>query len=252
MELELIKPDWVGAPCNIGAFSTVRRGGFSPAPYDNGSGGGGLNLGLHVEDAPGNVAQNRGLLRSLLPAEPAWLTQIHGTTVVEASSAKATPRADASVATQRGAVCVIQTADCLPVLFCDVTGNVVGAAHAGWRGLAGGVLENTVDSMRNRGAGDIIAWMGPAIGPEQFEVGEDVLRAFSAVDHKTEAAFKPIESTPGKYLADIYRIARRLLSRHGVQNVYGGDFCTVTDVSRFYSYRRDKITGRMATLIWLN
>lgn len=249
--MELIMPDWIGAPRNIGAFSTVRRGGLSPAPYDDGAGGGGLNLGLHVEDAPGNVAQNRRLLRSLLPAEPAWLTQIHGATVVDASSAKGMPEADASVATQRGAICAIQTADCLPVLFCDVTGSVVGAAHAGWRGLAGGVLQNTVSSMRDKGAGDILAWMGPAIGPERFEVGEDVVHAFSALDHEAEAAFKPIEDAPGKYLADIYRIARILLSRHGVQNVYGGDFCTVTDTSRFYSYRRDKVTGRMATLIWL-
>jgi YfiH family protein len=249
--MDLILPDWIGAPSNIGAFSTLRNGGFSQAPYDDGYGGGGLNLGLHVGDIAENVEQNRLLLRSLLPAQPVWLTQVHGTAVVDASCVTDAPQADASIAAQRGVVCAIQTADCLPVLFCDVAGGVVGAAHAGWRGLAGGVLEHTLSGMRNKGASEILAWLGPAIGPERFEVGEDVLNAFAALDATTEAAFKPIDIRPGKYLADIYQLARILLTKHGVQRIYGGGMCTVTDIRRFYSYRRDKITGRMATLIWI-
>lgn len=249
--MDLILPDWIGAPSGIGAFSTVRRGGFSQPPYDDGAGGGGLNLGVHVGDDLGHVERNRQLLQSLLPAQPVWLTQIHGAAVVDASSATDAPHADASITTQRGVVCAIQTADCLPVLFCDAAGGVVGAAHAGWRGLASGVLENTVTGMRKKGATDILAWLGPAIGPQRFEVGEEVLQAFAAIDAGTGAAFQPIEHRPGKYLADIYRLARVLLSKYGVQRVYGGGMCTVTDADRFYSYRRDKITGRMATLIWM-
>lgn len=249
--MDLILPDWIGAPSNIGAFSTSRRGGCSQPPYDDGAGGGGLNLGLHVADFPEHVEQNRLLLRSLLPAQPAWLNQVHGSTVLDASDAADVPRADASVSNKRGVVCVIQTADCLPVLFCDAAGGVVGAAHAGWRGLANGVLENTVSAMRNMGATEILAWLGPAIGPEQFEVGKDVLEAFAARDPKTKTAFKPIDHRPGKYLADIFQLARILLSGHGVQGIYGGGICTVSDASRFYSYRRDGVTGRMASLIWI-
>ena len=249
--MDLILPDWIGAPPDVGAFSTSRRGGFSRPPYDDGSGGGGLNLGLHVGDIAEHVELNRRLLRSQLPSQPAWLTQVHGTTVVEASSATNAPQADASITSERGVVCAIQTADCLPVLFCDAAGRVVGAAHAGWRGLAGGVLENTVNGMRTLGAAGIMAWLGPAIGPAQFEVGEDVRQAFAVRDAKTEAAFKAIDQRPDKYLADIYQLARILLSAHGVNEIHGGSMCTVTDASRFYSYRRDKLTGRMVSLIWI-
>jgi YfiH family protein len=249
--MHMITPNWSGAPANIGAFSTVRQGGCSLAPYDDGSGGGGLNLGLHVGDVPEHVERNRLLIQSSLPARPAWLTQVHGATVVDAFSANEVPHADASITTRHGVVCAIQTADCLPVLFCDTAGSVVGAAHAGWRGLANGVLENTVSAMRSQGAAEILAWLGPAIGPERFEVGEEVLTAFAALDTKTNAAFKPIGHRPGKYLADIYQLARILLSRQGVQRIHGGDMCTMTDARRFYSYRRDGVTGRMATLIWI-
>lgn len=249
--METIFPDWIDAPSNIGAFSTLRRGGFSKHPYDDGSGGGGLNLGLHVGDIAEHVEQNRLLLESLLPARPAWLSQIHGTTVVDASSATDAPAADASITTESGVVCAIQTADCLPVLFSDAAGSVVGAAHAGWRGLANGVLENTVSGMRDKGATELLAWLGPAIGPERFEVGEDVLDAFRSLDGKVETAFKQIDHRKGKYLADIYKLARILLSKHGVHRIYGGNMCTVTDACRFYSYRRDNVTGRMATLIWI-
>jgi polyphenol oxidase len=249
--MNFIIPDWYEAPANIGALSTVRSGGFSLGSYGNVEGKGGLNLGTHVGDEPDAVAQNRALLRSLLPAEPAWLSQVHGALVANAANVEDSPEADASIATEPGVVCVIQTADCLPVLFCDSRSTVVGAAHAGWRGLAGGVLENTVACMRNAGAQDILAWLGPAIGPECFEVGQDVFDAFVTRDMHAALAFKPISDKPGKYLADIYILARWALSRIGVTRVSGGQFCTVTDRERFYSYRRDKKTGRMASLIWL-
>ncbi|MCE3264078.1 MAG: hypothetical protein K0R43_3157 [Pseudoduganella sp.] len=261
-------PDWPGAPDNIGFVCTTRRGGVSPEPYGMGpqeiaSAGGGLNLGVHVGDDPANVAFNRAIVRGRLPSEPAWLMQVHGTAVVHADRQPrgATPEADASIATMPGAICAIQTADCLPVLFADRAGTVVGAAHAGWRGLAGGVLEATVAAMRAELApatGDIIAWLGPAIGPTQFEVGEEVLAAFlagaagdAAQEADVRAAFVARTGQPGKYLADIYALARRALRRVGVTDVAGGDLCTVSDASRFYSYRRDQVTGRQASLIWI-
>ena len=252
----MIVPEWPCAPSNILSLSTTRRGGVSPAPYDDGAGGGGLNLGGHVGDAPEHVAQNRALLRSRLPAEPVWLSQVHSTQVLDADLAVPDvsgklPEADASVATRPNVVCVIQTADCLPVLLCDTDGRVVGAAHAGWKGLAVGVLEHTLQAMRDRGAQEIMAWLGPAIGPQQFEVGEDVLGAFAKVDSRNEQAFRPIEQHPGKYLADIYWLARNTLARNGIHRVSGGGCCTVSDRERFFSYRRDKVTGRMASMIWI-
>lgn len=252
MMTDFIVPDWSGAPANVGALSTLRRGGVSRAPYDDGSGNGGLNLGTHVGDRPEDVGRNRALLRQRVPAEPAWLTQVHGTTVVDAATVANAPEADACIATQPGAVCAIQTADCLPVLFCDMGGKAVGAAHAGWRGLAAGVLEKTVERMRAAGAGEILAWMGPAIGPERFEVGEDVFSAFVSRYDGADAAFRRMDGSPGKYLADIYGLARIALGKAGAVGVCGGGFCTVSDRERFFSYRRDKTTGRMASLIWLN
>lgn len=249
---EFLVPGWVNVPVNVGALSTVRTGGVSRAPYDDGSGAGGLNLGMHVGDESEHVRQNRALLRQLLPAEPAWLSQVHDVTVVDAADVGAIPpQADASIATQPGVVCAIQTADCLPVLFCDTQGRVVGAAHAGWRGLAHGVLENTIARMRNAGASEVLAWLGPAIGPDNFEVGQDVFDAFVTRDAGLASAFRPDGQRQGKYWADIYRLARTILAQSGVQRVYGGGRCTVSEPRRFYSYRRDKITGRMASLIWL-
>jgi YfiH family protein len=186
-----------------------------------------------------------------VPSEPAWLTQVHGVTVVDAASAHDAPNADASFTTQPGIVCAIQTADCLPVLLSDTKGRVVAAAHAGWRGLVNGVLENTVLHMRDAGADAIIAWLGPAIGPQRFEVGEEVREAFIERKNAPGDAFKPIPNRPGKYLADIYLLARNALTKTGIEQIYGGDFCTVIDHHRFFSYRRDKITGRMASLIWI-
>lgn len=252
-------PHWPGLPASVGTLSTTRRGGVSPAPYDDGMGQGGLNLGTHVGDQPHNVARNRQIVGELLPSEPAWLSQVHGTAVVDLATLapQQVPAADASVSNVRGKVCAIMTADCLPVLLCDVEGRTVGAAHGGWRGLASGVLENTVESMRAAGAGELMAWLGPAIGPYQFEVGPDVMQAFlngahddSGVRHVT-AAFSPVEGKPGKHLADIYALARYLLHRAGVAQVHGGEFCTVSNSGRFYSYRRDGVTGRQASLIWL-
>lgn len=260
MPTPFLAPHWPDAPANIGALSTMRHGGVSLAPYGDGKGGGGLNLGLHVGDDAERVRRNRYLLQGVLPSgRTAWLSQVHGKTVVDAAAAADdAPQADASVAAARGAVCAVLSADCLPVLLCDVEGKVVAAAHAGWRGLAGGVLGATVAAMRTRGAGEILAWLGPAIGPRQFEVGADVLAAFRACAGAAaadglpavEAAFTPSSGRPGKYLADIYALAREVLRRDGVLRVAGGEYCTVTDAARFYSYRRDGVTGRQASLIW--
>lgn len=260
-----ITPDWPGLPANVGALSTVRAGGVSLAPYGDGQGAGGLNLGVHVGDDAAHVAQNRARLTAVLPSEPAWLSQVHGVAVADAAAAAVAvasgvagcvPDADASVATQSGVVCTVMTADCLPVLFCSHDGLVVGAAHAGWRGLVNGVLQATVKDMRARGATEILAWLGPAIGPAAFEVGGDVLQAFrdgardEAERLALSAAFAPIDGTPGKYLADIYTLARIMLLRDGVRQVAGGEYCTVSDAAQFYSYRRDGVTGRQASLIW--
>ena len=248
--MELLIPEWDELPANVGALCTLRSGGVSASPYDDGNGDGGLNLGRHVSDAPADVARNRRRLNRLLPSAPVWLSQVHGNAVVNAAQVTNVPEADASISTQRGVVCAIMTADCLPVLLCDAEGKVVGAAHAGWRGLAGGVLENAVAAMRQAGAGQITAWLGPAIGPQAFEVGAEVREAF--VQNQAEAADAFVAGDiEGKYFADIYRLARLRLQTLNIDRVHGGGFCTVTDRQRFYSYRRDQVTGRMATLIWL-
>lgn len=253
---DLVIPDWPDAPANIGALATTRRGGVSTGPYDDGRGGGGLNLGLHVADDPAAVAANRARLQALLPGRPAWISQEHGADVVEAATVgidQPVRVGDASIAAAPGVVCAILTADCLPVLFADRAGRVVGAAHAGWRGLAGGVLGQTVAAMRTAGAGEITAWMGPAIGAQAFEVGQDVFdsfaRALPGIDVGFAFAARP--GYPGKYLADMAALARRMLARDGVTSVSGGTHCTATEVDRFYSYRRDGVTGRQASLIWL-
>lgn len=252
-------PHWPGLPASVGVLSTTRRGGVSPAPYDDGMGGGGLNLGTHVGDQPHHVARNRAILSEQLPGEPAWLSQVHGTVVADLGKVarQQVPEADASMTTIAGKVCVVMTADCLPVLLCDREGKTVAAAHAGWRGLAAGVLEQTVAAMRTAGAGELMAWMGPAIGAYQFEVGPEVKQAFLAgaaddsdVRH-VAAAFSPIEGKPGKHLCDIYGLARYLLHRAGVAQVHGGEFCTVSNSGRFYSFRRDGVTGRQGSLIWI-
>lgn len=252
-------PDWPDLPAGVAALATTRGGGVSAAPYDDGAGAGGLNLGVHVADLPERVAQNRALLRDRLPAEPRWLNQVHGSAVAELATLAPgqVPDADASVMRGPGAVCAILTADCLPVLFCDAAGTVVAAAHAGWRGLAGGVLATTVAAMRAAGAGEILAWLGPAIGPQCFEVGGEVRAAFLAGAAEPaeraaiDAAFVARPAADDKYLADIYALARVALRREGVDRIAGGQHCTVTEAASFYSYRRDGVTGRQASLIWI-
>ena len=253
---ELVIPDWPDAPANIGALATTRRGGVSQGPYDDGRGGGGFNLGLHVGDDPAHVAENRARLQCQLPGRPAWIAQVHGADVVDAASVgpdQPVRTGDASIARAPGIVCAILTADCLPVLFADRAGKVVGAAHAGWRGLAGGVLGQTVARMRAAGADEITAWMGPAIGATAFEVGQDVFDSFAKALPGIDVgfAFAARPEREGKYLADMFALARLMLARDGVTSVAGGDRCTATEADRFYSYRRDGVTGRQASLIWL-
>ncbi|MFP5417907.1 MAG: peptidoglycan editing factor PgeF [Gammaproteobacteria bacterium] len=222
---------------------TTRLGGVSAGAWAS------LNLGDHVGDDPRCVAENRSRLRARMGTEPVWLKQVHGTRVVTAGESGA--EADAVVSCKAQNVCAVLTADCLPVLFCDRAGSVVAAAHAGWRGLADGVLEATVEAMRVP-SGDIMGWMGAAIGPQAFEVGDEVRQAF--VDRHAEAAraFAPHPANiAGKWLADIYTLARIRLQQVGVQAIYGGGRCTFTEAETFFSYRRDGVTGRMASLIWL-
>lgn len=238
--VEVIRPDWP-APAWVRACMTTRAGGVSPAPWAS------FNLGDHVGDDPAHVAANRAQLRALLPAEPVWLTQVHGTRVAELGR-DTDFRADACVARAGGQVCAVLTADCLPVLFCDRAGRVVAAAHAGWRGLAAGVLEATVSAMRVP-PGEILAWMGAAIGPQAFEVGDEVRAAFVAQHAAAASAF--VSHAPGKWLADIYALARLRLGAVGVHAVHGGGRCTFGEADAFFSYRRDGVTGRMAALVWL-
>ncbi len=253
---EVLTPDWP-APPGVRAFVTLRgHRGASAGPWGQvGGGAGGLNLGAHCGDDPKAVVANRQRLRSWLPAEPAWLDQVHGTDVVDLDAIEVdagTPlRADAAVTRRRGRPLVVMTADCLPVLFCDRAGSVIGIAHAGWRGLAAGVLERTLDVMRCKApvSSEWFAWLGPAIGPACFEVGPDVFDVFVGRDPAARSAFRPALQ-PGKWLADLPMLARMRLRRAGVDSVHGGDLCTVSDPQRFYSFRRDGVTGRCATLVW--
>lgn len=244
--LEPIIPDWPAPSC-VRAVSTTRFGGVSAVPYD------GLNLADHVGDDPAAVQANRARLSEALGvARPLWLRQVHGQGVVDAARATAGVEADGAVAFSSGPVCAVMTADCLPILLCDERGGAVAALHAGWRGLAGGIVESGVRAMGSP-PGTLLAWLGPAIGPDAFEVGADVLEAFCATDPGAQQAFRATRA--GKWNADIYALAQRRLRRLGIGRIYGGgvseDWCTHRDRARFYSYRRDGITGRMATLVWL-
>jgi YfiH family protein len=241
--MELIIPDWP-APARVRAVCTTRDGGVSVAPYAS------LNLGDHVGDDPVAVSENRARLRRelRLEADPCWLSQVHGTCTVDAAAVEGRCEADASFATAPGRVCAVLTADCLPVLFCDRAGTRVAAAHAGWRGLAGGVLEEAVARL-GVPPGELLAWLGPAIGPNAFEVGAEVREVFLANDPAAARAFLP--SPGGRWMADLYALARLRLARVGLTAVYGGDLCTWSDPRRFYSYRREGRTGRQASLVWL-
>ncbi|QWE21494.1 peptidoglycan editing factor PgeF [Polynucleobacter sp. AP-Kolm-20A-A1] len=251
--MNLITPQWA-APQNIHAFVTTRFGGVSNAPYDS------LNLGDHVEDDLKSVLTNRALITAHLPSEPIWMAQTHSTIVSTPKSREhgnTSINADAAVSNIPGEVLTILTADCLPILFASKDGAVIGAAHAGWRGLSAGVIENTVADMRKLSsqllAKDIVTWLGPAIGPDSFEVGEDVVRAFEGLDiPMSVSAFSPIAGKSGKYLANIYQLARARLSALGVHAIFGGDRCTVKEEKEFFSYRRDGKTGRFASFIWLS
>lgn len=239
-----ITPDWP-AHSRVRALTTLRSGGASEGPYAS------LNLATHVGDRLESVTQNRVLLRDAaqLPSEPIWLEQVHGTTVWTGNEAlESPPVADAAVTRATGQICTIMTADCLPVIFSDIDGTVVGAAHAGWRGLEGGVLTETLHEMKCPPS-QVIAWLGPAIEQSAFEVGDEVREAFLARSLNHAAAFALNQR--GRWQADIYQLARHELHRLGIDGVFGGGFEVFADSTRFFSYRRDKQTGRMATLIWL-
>lgn len=234
-----ITPDWP-APANIHAATTLRTGGVSQGEFSS------LNPASHVKDIRQHALENRRLIKQMLalPNEPTWLQQTHSVRAICAEKSS-NPEADASYSIMINTVCVVLTADCLPILFCDQQGSIVAAIHGGWRGLLNGIIENTLVNMPDSG---LMAWLGPAIGAQCFEVGDDVRDAFIKKSTKFSSAFK--NHTQGKYLADIYQIARIILNDAGVHQIYGGQYCTVTDKDRFFSYRRDGQTGRMATMIW--
>ena len=251
--MSFINPQWP-APSSIHVLVSTRAGGVSKHPYDS------LNLGDHVGDQIEDVLANRAIFAKALPSKPLWLQQTHSTVVSTPEARKAKPSdvidADASVTNIANEALAILTADCLPALFTNSKGTVVGAAHAGWRGLCAGVLENTVAEMlrlsKESSASDLLVWLGPSIGPASFEVGEDVVKAFrdSGLPF-SEHAFQPIAGKPGKFLADIYRLASDRLQACGVTSIFGGQYCTVRDSEQFFSYRRDGQTGRFASAIWI-
>lgn len=251
--MSLIQPDWP-TPSAVQSLFSTRSGGVSKAPFDS------LNLGDHVGDQTQDVLTNRSIFTQDLPNNPLWLQQTHSTVVSTPASRSLAQNtiieADASVSNTPGEVLVIMTADCLPVLFTNKQGTVVGAAHAGWRGLCSGVLENTIAEMLgisgDAKADDFLVWMGPAIGPDSYEVGVDVLNAFKESNLPfLEQAFKPIQDKPGKFLFDIYQFAKGRLKALGIQSIYGGEYCTARDRKQFFSYRRDGQTGRFASAIWI-
>jgi len=243
--MEIIVPQWP-APENIKAFSSCRSDGVSSAEFSS------LNLALHVNDDEQLVEKNRQrLIKELvIPNNPVWLNQTHSNKVVELSSVKESHKpisADAAIASQSKQVCTVMTADCLPLLFCNEKGTEVAAVHAGWRGLLNGIIENTINALS--GPEKLMVWLGPAIGPGEFEVGVDVKEAFVGKNSFFQQAFQV--QANGKYLADIYLLARIVLAQQGITKIYGGEHCTVTESEAFYSYRRDGQTGRMGSFIWL-
>lgn len=255
-----IKPTWP-APSQVKAFSTVRTGGVSAKPFDS------FNLGNHVGDDPRSVAENRNILSQglRLPETPRWINQVHGTDIIDLENYPVTslpnlPNADASISFKPHQVALVLTADCLPILLCDQKASCIAAIHAGWRGLAAGIIQRAVEKLKCDPS-SLMAWLGPAIGPTAFEVGQEVKEAFSLAGD--EKAFKALTSTsgktsgktsgqtPGKWLADLYILARLRLAHLGIQNIYGGEYCTFKEEDKFFSYRRANPTGRQATIIWL-
>lgn len=242
--MQAIHPNWQ-VPSNIHAFTTTRHGGVSLAPFDS------FNLGDHVGDEKSAVKTNRTLLAEKfnLPHAPLFLTQTHSTRVIKLPYTGNNLEADAVYTNQPNQVCAVMTADCLPVIFTTQQGNEVAAAHAGWRGLCDGVLEETVKCFQATPE-DIIAWLGPAIGPTAFQVGMDVIEQFMAFDPIAEQAFQPDSTQEGKYLGNLYQIAKQRLNKLGITNISGGDHCTFNEKETFFSYRREGVTGRMASVIW--
>lgn len=242
----IIVPDWP-APERVKAVVTTRAGGVSGAPFDT------FNMGLHVEDDPDAVLENRAKLQQIIGTQynPQWLQQVHGVSVVEALPDDCVRQGDGVFTRRAQLPCAVMTADCLPVFFCDKGGTQVAVAHAGWRGLAAGVLEATLAKFNVPGS-QLMAWLGPAIGPSVFEVGAEVRASFLQYSSLTEQAFVPNPARPEHWFADLYLLARLRLMEQGVEQVSGGDFCTFSDARRFYSYRRENVTGRMASLIWLD
>lgn len=244
VSLSLLTPNWPTVP-HVRAYSTTRIGGVSAAPYAS------LNLGQHVGDLTEHVAQNRRIIQKTtgLPGEPCWLQQVHSAQVLTLTDKLPTDyRADAAYTTTRQVPCIVMTADCLPVLFCSMNGDEVAAAHAGWRGLCEGILENTLAQFTTP-KHKILAWLGPAIGPQYFEVGSEVRLQFIQRQPQASQAFKPIGNS---YLADIYQLARLRLWALGLEQIYGGEYCTYSQADQFFSYRREQTTGRMASMIWLS
>jgi len=235
-----IEADWP-APGFIKAGTTTRQGGVSHAPYES------FNLATHVGDDPAAVMKNRAMLS--LPAEPQWLEQVHSTEAVLLPSEKRILKADASFTSSKRIVCAVMTADCLPLLITDQKGSCVAAIHAGWRGLCNGIVEATISKLPVA-AEQLLVWLGPAIGPDVYEVGQEVYDAFTSENEEAKKAFVAVSE--GHWLFDIYRLARMRLNKLGVVQIFGGDHCTLTEKEHFFSYRRDGITGRMASLIWID
>jgi polyphenol oxidase len=241
--MKTITPNWP-APKNVRALTTTRAGGVSIGAYAS------FNLGDHVGDDPAAVRANRATLRNTLKLqnEPLWLKQVHGTHIVNAATAQAGAIADGAWTNERGVVLAIMTADCLPIFLSDRKGTTIALVHAGWRGLAAGVIDAGVQSLRVPAA-DLVAHLGPGIGPDAYEVGADVRSVFLGEDPQTHAAFRA--AGEGKWFADMYRLARMRLHALGVRDISGGDRCTSREREEFYSYRRDGVTGRMASLLWI-
>ena len=239
------EPEWP-APASVGSLITTRRGGVSEGPWRS------FNLGTHVGDDPSAVSANRQRLYDTLGVTPGnvhWMEQVHGTRLVRVPSVETLPAADAAWTDQPGEVCIVMTADCLPVLFCDEAGSRVAIAHAGWRGLLSGVLESAAQVFGRPES--VMVYLGPAIGPSAFEVGDDVRSAFLETDPEADFHFRSASSLNESWFADLYGLARQRLNAIGIQRVYGGCACTFSDEADFFSYRRDGTTGRMASMIWL-
>ncbi len=241
--IDVVPANWP-APANVRALTTTRAGGVSRGSYES------FNLGDHVGDDPEAVRQNRVRLREwlTLPAEPVWLKQVHGVRVVDPATIPVGTEADGAWTNRPGIVCAVLTADCLPIFVCDRKGTRVSLLHAGWRGLAGGIIESGLRAL-NAPPEELLVWLGPAIGPDSYEVGDDVRRAFLDDDPDAVEGFR--SAGAGRWHADMYALARRQLRQQGVCAVYGGDRCTLREREAFYSFRRDGVTGRMASLIWL-